>query len=119
MGKVFLFGIDGTPPELLFEKWAEELPTFKKLREKGIYTRLNSTIPPSTIAAWNSMISGKDTSELGIFSYTYQDENGQSRLVSSKNVNCDLMWDILDRNKKKTMPYMFLYLIRYAKLMAV
>lgn len=101
--KVFLFGIDGAPPELIFDKWKNELPNISKLMDQGSHARMESTIPPSTIVAWNSMISGKDTSELGIFSYTYKDEKGKSQLVNSKRLKSERMWDILDRNNKKTI----------------
>jgi len=101
MSKVFLFGIDGAPPELLFDKWLDDLPNIKKLMENGLYARLNSTIPPSTIVAWNAMISGKDTSEIGVFSYTKKDK-GEYRLVNSKDVKCKLIWDILAEQDKKS-----------------
>ncbi len=100
MGKVFLFGIDGAPPELIFGKWLEDLPNIKKLMGKGAYAKINSAIPPSTIVAWNSMISGKDTSEIGIFSYT---KNKEGRLVNSNDIKCRLMWDILDRAGKRSI----------------
>ena len=73
MSKVFVFGIDGAAPHLMFNQWLDDLPTLKSLMGKGCYAKLNSTMPPSTITAWNSMLSGKDSSELGIFSFTYKD----------------------------------------------
>ena len=103
MRKVFLFGIDGASPELIFDKWINKLPHIKKLMANGIYGQLNSTIPPVTIIAWNAMLSGKDPSEIGVFSYTFQDENGKSQLASSKNVSCNLIWDILGEKNKKTI----------------
>jgi predicted AlkP superfamily phosphohydrolase/phosphomutase len=103
MTKVFLFGIDGSAPELLFKEWIDELPNIRKLMQNGSYARLNSTIPPSTIVAWNAMVSGRDTSEIGIFSYTYLDKNGNSRLVNSRHIKCRLIWDILGKKGKKSI----------------
>ncbi|MBI5332513.1 MAG: alkaline phosphatase family protein [Candidatus Aenigmarchaeota archaeon] len=103
MNRVFVFGIDGAPPELVFERWLDELPTIKALIKNGMHANVNSTIPPSTIIAWNSMFSGKDTSEIGVFSYTFRDEQGTQKLVSSNNVKCDLIWDIVGRQNKKTI----------------
>lgn len=103
MGKVLLFGIDGAPPELIFDKWLAGLPNIRKLMEQGCYARMDSTIPPSTIVAWNSMISGKDTSEIGVFSYTYKDKDNNPRLVNSTHIKCDLIWDILGRHDKKAV----------------
>lgn len=103
MPKVFVFGIDGAPPELIFDKWLEELPTIKNLMKKGIYAKLNSTIPPSTITAWSSMLSGKDPSELGIFSFTYKDKDGQTKIVDSSKVKGERIWDILTKENKKSI----------------
>jgi predicted AlkP superfamily phosphohydrolase/phosphomutase len=103
MPRVFLFGIDGAPPELVFGSWLGELPNIKRLMERGCYARLESAIPPSTIVAWNSMISGGDTSEIGVFSYTRRGKGGKPRLVNSRDVKCELMWDILGRENKKTI----------------
>ena len=103
MTKVLLFGIDGASPELLFGSWLEKLPTIRSLTERGCFGNLHSTVPPITIAAWNSMISGKDPSEIGVFSYTYRDEQGASKIVSSHNVSTKLLWDILGEHGKKSV----------------
>lgn len=106
MGKVFLFGIDGGVPDLVFERWNNLLPNIKRLMQGGAYARMNSTIPPSTIVAWNAMISGKDPSEIGVFNYTYKDEQGEYRLVSSKNNKAKLIWDIIgDKDKRSIALY--------------
>jgi predicted AlkP superfamily phosphohydrolase/phosphomutase len=103
MPKVFVFGIDGAPPELVFDKWLANLPNIRGLMEKGLYANMNSAIPPSTIVAWNSMLSGKDTSEIGVFSYTYTDKEGNARLVSSRNIKCRLLWDIIGEQDKRSI----------------
>ena len=106
MPKLFVFGIDGAPPELIFDKWLDKLPNIRKLMEKGVYAKSNSTIPPSTIIAWNSMFSGKDSSEIGVFSYTYKDKDGNIKLVSSNNIRCRLLWDIIgDQSKRSVVLY--------------
>lgn len=105
MSKVFIFGIDGAPPELIFDKWLDDLPTIKKLMKNGAYAKLNSTIPPSTIIAWNSMLSGKDPSEIGVFSYTYLDKYGKPKLVNSRHIKCKLIWDLLSQNKRTIALY--------------
>lgn len=103
MAKVFVFGIDGAPPELIFSKWMHELPNIKKLMDGGIYAKMDSAIPPSTIIAWNSMLSGKDTSEIGVYSYTFKDKEGNTQIVSSENVRCRLLWDYLGDAGKKSI----------------
>ncbi|PIN76968.1 hypothetical protein COV17_00250 [Candidatus Woesearchaeota archaeon CG10_big_fil_rev_8_21_14_0_10_36_11] len=103
MSKVFVFGIDGAAPRLVFDEWLDDLPTIKRLINTGVSAKLNSTIPPSTITAWNSMMSGRDTSELGIFSFTYKDKNGQTQIVTSENILCERVWDILTHHGKKSI----------------
>src|SRR3989338_10518293 len=104
--KVFVFGIDGAAPELIFDKWINLLPNLKKLIQTGSYAKLNSTIPPLTIVAWNSMFSGKDASELGVFSYTYKNKEGESKLANSSLIKVKLLWDILtEQNKKSVVLY--------------
>ena len=103
MAKVFLFGIDGAEPDLIFNQWREDLPNINRLMSSGSFARMKSTIPPTTIIAWNAMISGKDASELGVFSYTYKDSEGKTQLVSSKNIQSKLLWDILGEHNKRTI----------------
>src|SRR3989338_5076133 len=101
--KVFVFGIDGAAPELIFDKWINLLPNLKKLIQTGSYAKLNSTIPPLTIVAWNSMFSGKDPSEIGVFGYTYKNKEGESKLANSSLIKTKLVWEILTEQNKKSI----------------
>lgn len=103
MTRLFIFGIDGVPPELIFDKWKDDLPNMKRLMEGGIYAKVDSAIPPITIGAWTAMLSGKDIGEIGVFSYTYRDKEGKSKLVSSRRIKCKLIWDFLGEQNKKTV----------------
>jgi len=103
MGKVFVFGIDGASPELVFDAWLEDLPNIRKLISSGIHGKLNSTIPPITILAWNSMFSGKDPSQIGLFGYTFLDQEGKSQIVNSTHVKTPLIWDMLGSAGKRTV----------------
>lgn len=100
--KVLVFGIDGAPPELVFDKWRNDLPTINNLMQQGCYAKLNSTIPPSTIIAWTSMFSGKNPAEFDIYSYTIED-NEKNRLVNSQDVKTDLLWHLLSQKNKKSI----------------
>jgi len=104
MTKVFVYGIDGAAPELIFDRWIDNLPNIKKLMQNGIYARMNSTIPPATIIAWTALVSGKDPSQIGVFSYTYKDkETGNTKLANSQCVKTERIWDILGNNNKKSI----------------
>ena len=51
----------------------------------SVYGKMTSTIPPSTIVAWTSMLSGFDPSHFNVYSYTYT-ENDKLKLINSNNV---------------------------------
>jgi predicted AlkP superfamily phosphohydrolase/phosphomutase len=102
--KVFIFGIDGGSPDLIFDKWRDELPTFNKLMVNGVHAITKSSIPPISIAAWGSMLSGHDPSKQGIFGYTYKDKRtGESRVIKSTDVLVPRVWDILAKQKKHSI----------------
>ena len=69
--RIVLFGIDGVPFRLM-EKYSDTgvMPNFKKLRERGIFTRMKSTIPEISSVSWSSIITGKNPGEHGVYGFT-------------------------------------------------
>jgi len=72
--KVFVIGLDSAPPELLFGKFLDDLPTIKWLVERSIYGPMQSTIPAITIPAWMVMATGKTPGELGLYGFRHRKE---------------------------------------------
>lgn len=104
MTRVLVYGIDGASPELVFGQWLDELPNIKKLMKKGSYAKINSTIPPATIIAWSAFASGKDASQIGVFSYTIRNQKtNKTSLVNSSHVKTEMIWDILSKHNKKSI----------------
>jgi predicted AlkP superfamily phosphohydrolase/phosphomutase len=103
MSKVFVFGVDGMPPQLVFDNYIEELPNIRMLVEKGAYGRIKSTDPPSTILAWSAFCSGRDPGELGVYSYTRKpkDPFEDAKLVSSTMIKQKMLWDMLSEKGKR------------------
>jgi predicted AlkP superfamily phosphohydrolase/phosphomutase len=99
---VLVIGLDCAEPELVFEAWRDQLPTFARLMDEGVYARLESCTPPITVPAWMSMLSSKDPGQLGIYGfrnrveYTY----GESAVANSTYVKEPLVWDVLGRHDK-------------------
>lgn len=64
--KVLVIGLDGATWDLI-KPWANEgkLPTFKKLMSEGAYGTLKTTIPPITIPAIPSFMTGKNPGKHG------------------------------------------------------
>ncbi|MBU6500535.1 MAG: alkaline phosphatase family protein [Patescibacteria group bacterium] len=96
--RVFFFGIDGASPDLIFKKWRKELPTMSRLMSRGVYMETRSSIPPISIAAWSSIFSGKDPSELGIFGYSHK-----GGYITSNQVREKRIWEILSEQKKNSV----------------
>lgn len=65
---VVIIGLDGADPELI-SKWKEDLPNFQKIREKGFFGELESTVPPITVPAWMSMFSSKGPEYFGVYDF--------------------------------------------------
>jgi len=101
MSKVFVLGIDGADPRFIFNEWINELPNIKKLIENGCYCALNSTIPPLSVVAWTSMLTGKRPSNTGIFEYIFRkDYSYDTHPVSSQNLKEKTIWQIVSEHNK-------------------
>ena len=72
MPKVVVIGIDCLTPQLLFDQWLDELPTFKRLVKAGTWGRLKSVNPPITVPAWSCMMSGCVPAQLGLYGFRHR-----------------------------------------------
>jgi len=102
MKKLLVIGIDGLSPDLV-RKWINELPNFKKIIDNGVFGRLESTIPPLTCPAWNSMITGKNPAKIGLFDWLVFpfDENKGLKIVNYTFQHSSAIWDYLGNFGKK------------------
>src|SRR3990172_1554435 len=72
--KVVVLGIDGMDPHLLLRFVQRgEMPTFKKLIEKGYFGQLGTTMPPQSPVAWSSFITGTNRGGHGIYDFIHRD----------------------------------------------
>ena len=103
--KVLLIGLDSAPPELLFDRFLNDLPNIRSLIQSGVYGDLNSTIPPITVPAWMSMMTGKDPGTLGFYGLRNRADHSYSKmeLANSRLVKEDALWDILGAACKKVV----------------
>jgi predicted AlkP superfamily phosphohydrolase/phosphomutase len=74
-----------------------DLPHLRRLVEEGLAGPLESTLPPITVPAWSSMMSGRDPGELGVYgfrnrrSYAY----GDLLFATSGMVRFPRVWDFV------------------------
>lgn len=103
--KVAVIGLDCATPQLVFDKWIGELPNIRKLMGNGVYGELESIIPPITVPAWTSMMTGKDPGELGFYGFRNRKDYSYDGLsyANSLAVKDDTVWDILSRFGKKSI----------------
>ena len=100
--RVAVIGLDCVPPELVFERWRDELPCLRELTQQGCYGPLKSIVPPITVPAWSCMMSSKDPGELGIYGFRNRKDYSYDGLffANSTAVKEDRVWDILSRAGK-------------------
>ena len=105
MTKVAIIGLDCLAPQLVFDQYRDELPNLGRLMERGMWGRLESTIPPITVPAWTAMMSSKNPGTLGFYGFRNRADysyDGMS-IANSSAVQDDRAWDILSRTGKKVI----------------
>jgi len=97
--KVLVLGLDSAPPELLFHRFADELPNLGRLRAEGIWGPLESVVPAITIPAWACAMTGCDPGQLGIYGFRHHvhESYAPSRFVDATDVRVEAVWDTLSR----------------------
>jgi predicted AlkP superfamily phosphohydrolase/phosphomutase len=95
--RVLVIGLDCAPPQLVFERWRDELPTLRRLAERGTYGVLRSCDPPITVPAWASMTSSRSPGALGFYGFRNRKGHSYDELVfaDSRAVRVPRVWDLL------------------------
>ena len=95
--RCFVLGLDCLGPEVISPQSLAELPNLRRLVEEGLSGPLESTLPPITVPAWSSMMTGRDPGELGVYgfknrrSYDY----GDLLFATSGMVRFPRVWDFV------------------------
>lgn len=76
------------------------LPNFEKIMKEGVYGKLKSTVPPSTVPAWYSYLTGKDPGKLGFYAWSqYNRKNKKVERFRLENIKEVCFWDYFDKEK--------------------
>lgn len=104
MRRVMVLGLDAAPPELVFDRFAGELPVLRGMMEEGITARLRSCHPPITIPAWMVMATGKTPGELGLYGFRHRKENSYNEywIANSHSITQPTVWEILSRYDRRS-----------------
>ena len=103
--RVMVIGLDCAAPELVFDRWLDDLPTLKSLYESGMHGDLRSCDPPITVPAWSVMMSSKSPGRLGVYGFRNRADHSYDRysIANSLAIKEDRLWDILSRNGKRSI----------------
>ncbi|HKY76569.1 MAG TPA: alkaline phosphatase family protein [Acidimicrobiia bacterium] len=103
--RLLVIGLDCAAPQLVFEQWAQDLPTLQKLMATGAYGRLRSTHPPITVPAWAAMMSSRDPGQLGIYGFRNRKEYSYDgyAIANAASIRYDRAWDTLSRAGKRVV----------------
>jgi predicted AlkP superfamily phosphohydrolase/phosphomutase len=97
--KVVVIGLDSAAPDLVFNRFAADLPHLQGLIESGGWGPLESVVPAITVPAWACAMTGRDPGELGIYGFRHRSDHRYqaARLVDSTDLRQDAVWDVLSR----------------------
>jgi predicted AlkP superfamily phosphohydrolase/phosphomutase len=70
--RLLVIGLDGVPPELLFDRFRSQLPRLSKLLAESVRAPLRTTDPPISVPAWPVMFSGVDPGTLGFYGFRHR-----------------------------------------------
>ena len=103
--KMIIFGLDCATPELVFDKWLDDLPNIKNICSNGAFGKLKSTIPPITVPAWTTMMTSKDAGQLGFYGFRNRKSYGYEDLYFA-NANAlkeKTVWNYLSINRLNSL----------------
>ena len=100
-----LIGLDCAAPELVFDRWLDDLPNLKSLYRNGVHGLLRSCDPPITVPAWSVMMSSKSPGRLGVYGFRNRADHSYNRysIANSLAIKEDRLWDILSRSGKRSI----------------
>jgi predicted AlkP superfamily phosphohydrolase/phosphomutase len=95
--RMVVIGLDCATPELVFDRWRDDLPNLRRLMDEGAWGTMNSTIPAITVPAWASMMTGRDPGELGFYGFRNRADHSYDRMTiaNAGAVGSPRIWDLL------------------------
>jgi len=94
--RVMVIGLDCADPELVFNRWRDELPNLSRLMDEGGYGDIQSSIPPITVPAWTCLTTSKNPGQLGFFGFRNRKEHSYHDMwiATGDAVKEPRVWDI-------------------------
>ncbi len=99
--RVILFGLDGADPDFILSHRGK-FPFLSGLIERGGMGGLASTLPPFTLTAWSTGMSGMNPGKTGVNCFPREDFVPTRIEVDSTSVKTARIWDIVSANGLRT-----------------
>lgn len=101
--RIILLGLDGATFEVLLPMMERgKLPNLSRVMREGVWGRLKSTIPPFTVQAWVSMVTGKNPAKHGITDFWISmPGESQRQFVNAYLIRGETLWEIFGRHGKR------------------
>jgi predicted AlkP superfamily phosphohydrolase/phosphomutase len=95
--RALVIGLDCAAPQLVFDRWLDDLPNLKALTERGRWGVLRSCDPPITVPAWSVMTSSRSPGVLGFYGFRNRRDHSYDALAfaDSRAVKVPRVWDLL------------------------
>jgi predicted AlkP superfamily phosphohydrolase/phosphomutase len=95
--RVLLIGLDGVPPDFLFEGMRSVMPNVHQLISTSLRAPLRTTDPPVSVPAWPVMFTGVDPGTLGIYGFRHRKAGTYSTMYvpGSRDLPVPALWEIL------------------------
>jgi predicted AlkP superfamily phosphohydrolase/phosphomutase len=104
--KVLILGLDGATWDVL-DPWISNgtLPNLGRLRKRGSWGVLSSTIPPVSAPAWSSFMTGKRPGKHGVFHFIDlfgRDGamDGRPEIINARSLKSSTLWDIMGHHDR-------------------
>lgn len=103
--RVAVIGLDCAPPALVFDRYRPVMPHLSRLMQQGSWGPMRSTIPPITIPAWTSMLTGRDPGQLGLYGFSRQQAGSYATVLNaSSDIPVPRVWELLQAAGKRVAP---------------
>jgi predicted AlkP superfamily phosphohydrolase/phosphomutase len=104
MARFLLIGLDGLDPDLTLD-WAGRglLPCIARLMERGTFLQCRSTVPPVTLPAWTTCVTGVNPGKHGVFDFTAMLPGAYAiRFVNGTQRRVPALWNVLSEAGLRT-----------------
>ncbi|MCI4345216.1 MAG: alkaline phosphatase family protein [Thermoplasmata archaeon] len=95
--RLLVLGLDGVPPEFLFERYRDVTPNLTKLLDHALRAPLRTTDPPISVPAWPVMFTGVDPGTLGVYGFRHRKGGSYTEmyLPTSRGLPVPTIWETL------------------------